>query len=174
MQPTLSPDGERMAFRSEREGGGLFVMGATGESVRRVTSQGFYPAWSPDGTRLVYATEPVFDPYSRQGRSELWTVEIVSGAARRLFEGDAVRPPWSRDGKRIAYWVNAGGQRDVWTIGTDGGAPVAVTHDEATDWFPMRALGRCVMGVRLPDTGGADERLLGECTFDHTPAGRSR
>ncbi len=80
-QPAFSPDGERIAFRSEREGGGLFIMGATGESVRRVTGQGFDPAWSPDGKRLVYSTEPVFDPYSRQGRADLWTVEIVSGAA---------------------------------------------------------------------------------------------
>ncbi len=135
-QPAFSPDGERIAFRSEREGGGLFIMGATGESVRRVTGQGFDPAWSPDGKRLVYSTEPVFDPYSRQGRAELWTVEIVSGAARRLFEGDAVQPTWSRDGKRIAYWVNDGGQRDIWTIGAGGGEPVAVTHDVATDWSP--------------------------------------
>jgi serine/threonine-protein kinase len=101
-QPAFSPDGERIAFRSERDGGGLFVMGATGESVRRVTSSGFDPAWSPDGKRLVYSTEPVNDPYSREGLAELWTVEIASGAAERLLAGDAVQPAWSRDGKRIA------------------------------------------------------------------------
>lgn len=38
VQGTFSPDGERIAFRSERDGGGLFVMGATGESIRRITS----------------------------------------------------------------------------------------------------------------------------------------
>ena len=58
----FSPDGERIAFRSERDGGGLFVMGATGESVRRVTDAGFDPSWSPDGRRLVYATEEVVRP----------------------------------------------------------------------------------------------------------------
>jgi Tol biopolymer transport system component len=135
-QPAFSPDGERIAFRSERDGGGLFVMGATGESVRRVTTEGFDPVWSPDGKRLVYSTEPVQDPYSREGNAELWTVEIVSGAARRLFAGDAVQPTWSRDGRRVAYWANADGQRDIWTIGANGGEPVAVTHDEATDWSP--------------------------------------
>src|SRR5882724_11930853 len=36
-QPAFSPDGDRIAFRSEREGGGIFVMGATGESVKRLT-----------------------------------------------------------------------------------------------------------------------------------------
>jgi len=135
-QPAFSPDGERIAYRSEREGGGLFVMGATGESVRRVTSQGFDPAWSADGKRLVYSTEPVSDPYSRAGKAELWTVDIVSGAAERLFAGDAVQPAWSRDGKRIAYWANADGQRDMWTIAASGGEPLAVTRDGATDWSP--------------------------------------
>jgi serine/threonine protein kinase len=47
-QPAFSPDGEHIAFRSERDGGGLFVMGATGENVRRVTTVGYNPAWSPD------------------------------------------------------------------------------------------------------------------------------
>ena len=45
--PAFSPDGERIAFRSERDGGGIFVMGSTGESVKRLTDFGYDPAWSP-------------------------------------------------------------------------------------------------------------------------------
>src|SRR5207247_1962147 len=48
-QPAFSPDGEHIAFRSVRQGGGIFVMGATGESVKRLTDFGYNPAWSPDG-----------------------------------------------------------------------------------------------------------------------------
>ena len=39
--PAFSPDGERIAFHSDCEGGGLFVMGATGESRRRVADFGY-------------------------------------------------------------------------------------------------------------------------------------
>ena len=115
-QGTFSPDGERIAFRSEREGGGLFIMGATGESVRRVTSDGYDPAWSPDGKFLAYSTEGVLDPYARNVRAQLWTVDVASGKSNRLLEGDAVQPAWSPDGKRIAYWANTGGQRDIWIV----------------------------------------------------------
>jgi eukaryotic-like serine/threonine-protein kinase len=52
--PAFSPDGELIAFRSERDGGGLFVMGRTGESVRRIADTGFLPAWFPDGRSIVY------------------------------------------------------------------------------------------------------------------------
>src|SRR6266550_4166782 len=48
-QPAFSPDGERIVFRSEREGGGIYLMGATGESVRRLSDFGYNPVWSPDG-----------------------------------------------------------------------------------------------------------------------------
>jgi Tol biopolymer transport system component len=135
-QPAFSPDGEQIAFRSDRDGGGLFVMGATGESVRRITSAGTDPRWSPDGRRLAYATEAVDDPYSRSVRSELWTVDVASGQAAKLWSGDGVQPVWSPRGTRIAFWANDSGQRDIKTIASSGGAPVAVTRDAATDWAP--------------------------------------
>ena len=135
-QATFAPDGERIAFRSSRDGGGLFVMGATGESVRRVTTEGYDPAWSPDGKMLTYATEGVVDPYARNTRAQLWTVEVASGKTNKLVDGDAVQPAWSPDGRRIAYWANSGGQRDIWIVDAAGGAPVAVTRDAATDWSP--------------------------------------
>ena len=43
-----------IAFRSDRDGGGIFLMGATGESVRRLTDFGFRPAWSPDGSQIAF------------------------------------------------------------------------------------------------------------------------
>jgi len=135
-QGAFSPDGERIAFRSERDGGGLFVMGATGESVKRVTPAGFDPRWSPDGRRLAYSTEAVVDPYSRVVRAELWTADVETGATTRVWTGDAVQPSWSPHGTRIAFWANVAGQRDIWTIAASGGTPVAVTSDLATDWAP--------------------------------------
>src|SRR5262249_54198214 len=90
--PAFSPHGDQIAFRSERDNGGLFVMGATGESVKRLTTSGYYPAWSPDGKEIVFCTEQFYSPYNRGGFSELWVVNVASGEKRKLFQGDAVQP----------------------------------------------------------------------------------
>ena len=140
--PAFSPDGERIAFRSERQGGGIFVMGRTGESPRRLTEGGFNPSWSPDGNDVLYATENVVDnPFTRNSISELWAVKVATGEKTRLSEGDAVQPRWSPHGHRIAYWANPVSlgrrQRDIYTIPAAGGEAVAVTSDAALDWNPV-------------------------------------
>jgi eukaryotic-like serine/threonine-protein kinase len=145
VEPAFSPDGTQIAFRSEREGGGIFVMGATGESVRRLTDVGNNPAWSPDGREIVYSTQgfgPSW-PYSRGGYGELWAVNLATGEKRGLTRGrpiDAVQPSWSPHGQRIAYWgLRSGGQRDIWTVATSGAEATIVpaTNDAALDWNPV-------------------------------------
>jgi Tol biopolymer transport system component len=137
--PAFSPDGGSIAFRSKRDGGGIFVMGATGESVKRLTREGCHPAWSPDGTRLAYTSECVENPASRGGRSLLKILDLAGGEARALDVPDAVQPSWSPSGKRIAYWlVPAGsGQRDLATVGADGTGERFLTRDAAMDWNPV-------------------------------------
>jgi serine/threonine protein kinase/Tol biopolymer transport system component len=134
-QPAFSPDGEQIAFRSGRDGGGLFVMGATGESVRRLTDFGFNPSWSPDGKRIVFATEGISHPAARSSVSQLWVLDIATSALRRVVEEDAVQPSWSPDGSRIAYWgATAEGKRTISTVSASGGEPVRATAD---GWNPV-------------------------------------
>src|SRR4030095_12874706 len=104
--------------RSDRGGGGIFVMGATGESVRRLSDVGYNPAWSPDGKRIVVGTEAIENPLGRTGLSELWTIEVPSGQKRKLFAGDAVQPSWSPHGDRIAYAgePTGAGDSEFWRI----------------------------------------------------------
>ncbi len=132
----FSPDGSQIAFHVSDTTGGIFIAGATGESVRRVTDNGFDPAWSPDGAQIAYGTEEVLDPASRLGLSNIYVANVSGGAPRKLTEGDGVQPAWSPGGARIAYWSNSNGQRDLFTVAASGGTPVQVTNDPAIDWSP--------------------------------------
>ena len=138
--PDFSPDGSQIAFRSERQDGGIFVMGATGESVKRLTDFGFDPTWSPDGKQIAVSTGAFTLPTDRPGSGELWAVDVSSGAKRSLLQGaDGVQPRWSPHGQRVAFWGlrGQGGQRDLWTVSADGkGGAVPVTDDPPLDFSP--------------------------------------
>jgi Tol biopolymer transport system component len=137
--PAFSPDGATIAFHESSAKGGIFIVGATGESVRRLTDFGFNPAWSPDGRQIAFCTEEVVDPHVRSGTSELWVADAAGGTPRKIYDGDAVEPAWSPSGTRIAFWAADGGQRDIKTIPAGGGPAVPVLRDPPLDWSPAWA-----------------------------------
>lgn len=143
-EPAFSADGSLLAFHSDRDGGGLFVMEAQGGAPRRLTTFGHDPAFFPDGRLLVFATTATRTPYARLGAlSALWTVCTATGATTLLHEGDAMQPAVSPNGLRIAFWKvrDGGAQRDLATIAANPGEspapPVLVTDDSAYDWSPF-------------------------------------
>lgn len=166
IDPAFSPDGEQIAFASTRMGGGIFIMGATGENPKRVSDVGFNPAWSPDGKSIVYTTSTVQNPYARNDLGQLWRLNLETRERRRLdtsipndpegLDGrnsDAVEPAWSPDGSRIVYWTVQDGQRDICIISADGGNRIQLTDDRATDWNPIWIDGGSAI-VFLSDRGG--------------------
>jgi Tol biopolymer transport system component len=181
-QPAYSPDGRWIAFRSERSGGGLFVMGATGESVRRITDFGYQPSWSPDSLHLAFATEPVFDPEVRNTDRQIWRAEVATGRRELVVKGDAAQPSWSPGGGRIAYWavIDHGERYTLWTVPAGGGAGTPVLEEDFIPWSPVWSPDGRVLYF-LSNRGGStnlwrlpiDEesgRVLGEVEPVLTPA----
>jgi Tol biopolymer transport system component len=137
--PAFSPDGDQIVFRSERQGGGLFLMGATGENVRRIAEAGYNASFSPDGREIAWSTVPVQDPVARQELGRIWRLDLATGRRRLVVEEDAVQPSWSPHGRRIAFWGIEKGtsRRRVWTVPADGGGRVPVTDSASIDWSPV-------------------------------------
>jgi serine/threonine protein kinase len=137
---SFSPDGKFIAFRSERNSSGIYVMEETGENVRRISDIGFHPSWSPDGKQIVVSDKSSDVSTSHTiPNSSLWTIDVETGNKKPLeTKGDAIQPSWSPNGKRIVYWfLDEKNQAELATIPATGGEPVVITKDEAADWNPV-------------------------------------
>jgi Tol biopolymer transport system component len=188
--PTISPNGESIAYWSagdSPEKDGIFLMGATGESPRRIVEPpGFFPAWSPDGRSLIYTTAWWTDAYSRPAPGELWVVDLATRERRMIdttdpaasadpsgWASDVASPTWSPDGTRIAYWGVRGGTRDIFTVSSAGGDVIRITDDAHTDWNPIWGPdGRSILF--LSDRGGQSGIWSIALAEDGRPAGEPR
>lgn len=133
VMPSISPDGQRVAFSSNRAGSwDIFVVGIAGGQAVQITSEStheLHPSWSPDGRQLVFCR---LNPRSRQW--ELWVVDAANPTAAR-FIGHGLMPEWSPTGDLIAYQKpRERGERlySIWTVAYDGGearTPTEVASD---------------------------------------------
>jgi TolB protein len=105
-QPRWSPDGTRIAFKSNRGGSyNLFVMNADGGNVVRLTNHAgndHDPVWTPDGESLIFAS----DRDRGIGRADLYRLWLADGHVDRLtnfFQGYAFMPSVSPDGNWVAF-----------------------------------------------------------------------
>ena len=159
-EPAWSPDGGKIAFtRTIAEAGNvdeeIYVINADGTGLTRLTenpSDGFTlsndlsPAWSPDGTELVFSSR-------RDGRYGVHVMDADGGGVRRLLDApQASFPAWSPDGTRIAFATGGG----IRTIGVDGNDPAGVTDSpEVTeldpDWQPVNRAPGCAAVRATPN-----------------------
>jgi Tol biopolymer transport system component len=101
--------------------------------VRRLTVKdtgiNTWPAVSPDGTKIVYASDS--KPQGVDG-VDLYVVNVSGGTPKKLTDdltaNTEAAPEWSPDGKRIAYQVMAQGAKtnDIWVMDGDGSNKVAL------------------------------------------------
>ena len=128
-RPRVSPDGQQVAFFSERDRFSidLYLADAeTGKIVRKLSSSATDPhfdsleflnsagAWSPDGTTLAIGRDS-----RRAGRSSRCsTRESGTSHARCALPGldDALNPSFSPDGQSLVFSGNRGGLIDLYRV----------------------------------------------------------
>lgn len=142
-EPVWSPDGGRIAFWSNRDGGKeIYVMDADGSNVKRLTNNladDVNPTWSPDGRRIVFETD-------RDGNQEVYAMDADGGNEVRLTRNNAadVTPSWSPDGSLIAFASNRDTgppynpyNLDIYVMNADGSNVRRIVDDPEYDVGPQ-------------------------------------
>jgi Tol biopolymer transport system component len=152
MEPTLSPDGNYLAYSTDDRGNlDIMVLPLAGGSANRVVAgdgDDAQPAWSPDGTRLAFVSardrsgrlSPVGglgagSAYVVARGGDLFVAPAMGGSPIKLAEQGAY-PAWSPDGDRLVYQSDRAGHWDIWIIDAEGGDPRALTQDAHADYQP--------------------------------------
>jgi len=161
VEPRWSPDGSKMAWVSTAGTGRFHILvgtfgpgilaGTPLQAERKSANPRIYysefdhelsPAWSPDGTELIF----VSNPENAYGTGGLWRRSLDANATPILVRAEETtwraRPDWSPDGKRIIWSSYQGRQwHQLWlTTSAGGGDPLPLSYGEfdvtAARWAP--------------------------------------
>ncbi len=146
--PVWSPDGRRIAFASDRNGGafGLYQKNATGaggeELLLAAPEAGFPTDWSPDGKLLLY-----------QRDEDLWALPMA-GSGRKPFavvrtEFEERDGKFSPDGRWLAYVSNSSGPFEVYVQPFPGPGPKVRVSTSGGAQVQWRADGRELFYIAL-------------------------
>src|SRR5262249_51385134 len=123
-QPQYSPDGQRVAFVSDRSGPSeIWTCDKDGANLVQVTVTAWpetaAPRWSPDGSQIVFHARP-------KGSGDIFTVPAGGGTPTRVTDdaADEWGSSWSRDGRWIYFGSRRSGRFEVWKTPAGGGAAV--------------------------------------------------
>ena len=139
LSPVWSPDGERLAFISIRDGAtGIYIIDSAGNMVISRVKRGDLnsaPDWSPDGNSIVFSS-------NETGNSEIYKLNLATGRTEQLTHHPAIdsSPSWSPTGREIAFTSDRSGSPQIYITDAEGTNARRLTFDEHYDdsaaWSP--------------------------------------
>jgi len=132
IQPAYSTDRGRIAFYSEREPRGIYIMNADGTNptfLCTITNGAEHLDWSPDDRFIVFQGSIYYET-----GSGIYVADVSTGELT-LIRRDALAPDWSPDGSQIAF--NEGLVGSIYVMNPDGsGVRELVTVGVDPAWSP--------------------------------------
>ena len=113
--PHWSPDGRWIAFSPSRDHqAGIFVVGADGTGLRRLSQTGSWPVWWPDGKHIGYLAP------GPDGNQQIFTVPFDGGESVPFtgvhFRGNNFPFDVSRDGSLLATTNSVLLTAEIWML----------------------------------------------------------
>jgi TolB protein len=134
IDPVLSPDGQRIAFASNRNDyWDLYTLELQTGAIDRLTDTPQFdgsPSYSPDGQWITYAS------YADDNLEVfLLSISDRSSAPIRLTENPSAdhSPAWSPGGRQIAFVSNRSGEPEIWIANLDAGGNDRFVNVSASD-----------------------------------------
>lgn len=163
-RPAFSPDGRYVAYQSESSPlvadttapaivpSHLFLLDLETQETRPLTTSGQpdgghgAPVFTPDGRHVIFST-------SYRARSEIWAVEVATGALRPLVRSPAAvyDPVVSPDGERLYFSALSSEVKDLWQLD--------LSPDLADLPAPRQIAGLGVSSLRTPAISKDGKRL---------------
>ena len=146
--PTWSPDGNLLAFASNRSGDfEIYTRRVEGGQEVNITSdpaQDYQPALSPDGNSVAFVSTrssrsgmikigSIFGFEFRTYGGDVWVAPVLGGRARRLAP-DGNFPVWHPEGKRVAFVSGPESHRAILEVASEGGATKSLLSSEESNW----------------------------------------
>ena len=130
--PSVSPDGTKIAFLSDREGGTIdvYLISTDGTGEKRLTQtidpKG-HPDWTPDGKAIRFAS-------FANDTSRIYTIEPDGKNQKLLGSVPGRFGTLSPDGARVLYWTGGWMTVRLFLSGIDGSNPKQLTDGTGVVW----------------------------------------
>jgi eukaryotic-like serine/threonine-protein kinase len=127
--PDFSPDGGIIAFRSEKDDGGIYTVPSLGGTPVLLAPLGHDPRFSPDGRWVAYSVGG--EALSNPGSAGVFIISARGGVPRAIHAemATATHPVWSPNSDRLLVLGRQDGnapvlqQLDWWILPIEGGSP---------------------------------------------------
>jgi len=140
-QPTFSPDGQRIAFMSDRSGHPeVYISDVDGTNAELLTAAAFGdrdyragPDWSPDGRLVAFQSR-------NGGTFQIMTINLRDQSVRQVTnDGRNDDPSWAPDSRHLVLTSNRSGVRQLWVVDIETGRTRQLTRGAETRlaaWSP--------------------------------------